>query len=256
MLKFWVLYSWILWCFFQGETQTVLNLCLFRSRHQFPKLVQIAVLAMSCFCIVIPTWNKDEILEDNTPKLPAFGEWPLGLLQFNQLYRSLCQIFGTNPTELKFWKANFPHLHCIPHLQKRQPCLGLSRTKDVKMFKGTYSSATPGLHLWNMQYVSILFWLHLESSLSWHKENMGKLSEPWKNMSSKASITRTSRSCFSICSLSFSWLACSPPACASGVSCGFTRNMCWEQISEILAPLVSFPYEHLFWKVLKSCNPQ
>ena len=72
-----------------------------------------------------------------------------------------------------------------------------------------------------MQYVSILFWLHLESSLSWHKENMGKLSEPWKNMSSKASITRTSRisrSCFSIFSLSFSWLACSPPACASGVS--------------------------------------
>lgn len=53
MLKFWVLYSWILWCFFQGETQTVLNLCLFRSRHQFPKLVQIAVLAMSCFCIVM-----------------------------------------------------------------------------------------------------------------------------------------------------------------------------------------------------------
>lgn len=84
----------------------------------------------------VPTWNKDEILEDNTQKLPAFGEWPLGLLQFNQLYRSLCQIFGTNPTELKFWKANFPHLHCIPHLQKCQPCLGLSRTKNVKMFKG------------------------------------------------------------------------------------------------------------------------
>ena len=39
-------------------------------------------------------------------------------------------------TDLKFWKANFPHLHCIPHLQKCQPCLGLSRTKNVKMFKG------------------------------------------------------------------------------------------------------------------------
>lgn len=98
-------------------------------------------------CLVFVSWwirkkhktkyqPEDEILEDNTQKLPAFGEWPLGLLQFNQLYRSLCQIFGTNPTDLKFWKANFPHLHCIPHLQKCQPCLGLSRTKNVKMFKG------------------------------------------------------------------------------------------------------------------------